>query len=771
MSLSNFREMSLAPDGKKVAVVAHGEIFAGSTKDGGAAFRVTNSAAAESGVEWSPDSKTIVYRSTKAGGSNFYLYDFVKQTETQLTTSGDDHTALFSPDGKMIAYFRDSRELHTLEIESKKDIVIAAGIFGRPPLGTGDLAWSPDSQWVAYLSTSAKGLNNAWVAQANGSAPPQAVSFMSNAFSSSLEWSPNGKYLLLLSGQRTEDPIVARVDLTPRTPKFQEDQFTDLFKETPPKKPEAGATDSAKAVEKDKDKDKDKPAAAPSGDKAAAKVEPVKIDFDSIRRRMTWLQVGLPAQSLAISPDGKILLFLASVAGQQNLYTYSLDELAKERPTARQLTSTPGFKSGARFTADSKEVYYLENGRVQSINIDNRQTKNVALNAEMDVNFDEEKLQVFEQAWTYLRDSFYDPAFHGVDWNAMRERYAPSVAGAQTTAEMRRAINLMIGELNASHSGIGGGGGGGGAGGNVGKLGVHFDPREYETSGRLKIGEVLALSPAAIGGIETGDFILAVDGKPIGGRTNFDEMLDHKIGRRVTLSIGGKSDPTVKRDVTVSPISTGAERSLRYEQWVESRRQYVSQISNARLGYVHMADMGSNSLTKLFFDLDADNRTREGIVVDIRNNNGGFVNAYAIDVFARRGYLYMTPRGYPEPSPARTQLGQRALEKPTVLVTDMHSLSDAEDFAEGYRSLKLGKVVGEPTAGWIIYTSGAQLIDGSNLRLPFIRITTSEGADMERNPRPVDVPVTRPVGESYSGKDAQLDVAVRELLSQIGKKP
>jgi len=773
MTLSNFREVSLAPDGKKVAVVTHGEIFAASTKDGGNAFRVTNTGAPETGVVWSQDSKKIVYQSSRAGGSNLYEYDFAKQVETQLTTGGHDHSALFSPDGKTLAYYRGNSELHTVELESKKDRKVATGLFGRPPLDTGDLAWSPDSQWLTYLSTSANGLANAWIAKADGSAPPQVVSYLSNAFSSSIEWSPDGRYVLFISGQRTEDPIIARVDLTLRTPKFKEDTFTDLFKEPVPakrpadpsdKKPEGPSGETAKTPT-------EPPAAKPDPKDArdkAAKIEPVKIEFDGIRRRMSWIPVGLPAQSIAISPDGKTLLFSASVAGQQNLYTYSLDELARERPTARQLTSTSGFKSGARFTADSREVYYLESGRVQSINVENRQTKNVSLNAEMDVNFDEEKGQVFEQAWTYLRDTFYDPAFHGVDWNAMHARYAPVVEGTRTTDELRRVINLMIGELNASHSGIGGGGGGPSGGGDVGKLGLHFDPHEFEANGRLKITEVLVLSPAALSGIAPGEFVLAVDGKAIGPKVNIDELLAHKVGRLVSLSIEGFG--AVKRDVTVSPISTTAERNLRYEQWVESRRQYVSKISNGRLGYVHMPDMGSNSLTKLFFDLDADNRMRDGVVVDIRNNNGGFVNAYAIDVFARRGYLNMTPRGFPGPSPARTQLGQRALEKPTVLVTDMHSLSDAEDFSEGYRTLKLGKVVGEPTAGWIIYTSGTQLIDGSNLRLPFIRITTNEGVTMERNPRPVDVPVSRPVGESYAGKDAQLDVAVKELLSEIGKK-
>jgi tricorn protease len=151
----------------------------------------------------------------------------------------------------------------------------------------------------------------------------------------------------------------------------------------------------------------------------------------------------------------------------------------------------------------------------------------------------------------------------------------------------------------------------------------------------------------------------------------------------------------------------------------------------------------------------------------VRNNNGGFVNVYAIDVFARRGYFNMLPRGLPAVS-SRTLLGQRALELPTILVTNQHSLSDAEDFTEGYRTLKLGKVVGEPTAGWIISTGSVTLVDGSVLRMPRTKIFASDGTPMEMHPRPVDVPVTRPVGESYTGKDLQLDTAVAELLKQLG---
>ncbi len=151
------------------------------------------------------------------------------------------------------------------------------------------------------------------------------------------------------------------------------------------------------------------------------------------------------------------------------------------------------------------------------------------------------------------------------------------------------------------------------------------------------------------------------------------------------------------------------------------------------------------------------------MIIDIRNNNGGYINGYALDVFTRRNYLEMTPRNMGT-FPSRQSLGQRALGLPTVLVTNESSLSDAEDFTEGYRTLKVGKVVGEPTAGWIIFTGGTTLIDGSTLRLPSTRIRDTRGQDMEMHPRPVDVEVDRPLGETDAGVDAQLQRAVQELL-------
>src|SRR6185436_4918308 len=364
---------------------------------------------------------------------------------------------------------------------------------------------------------------------------------------------------------------------------------------------------------------------------------------------------------------------------------------------SRQLTSTPGFKREAQFSPDSKEVFYLEQGRINVVPVETRQPRPLAVAAEMDVDFAREKLEVFHQAWSYLRDYFYDPNYHGVDWQAVKASYEPRLNGARTPDEMRRVLSLMIGELNASHSGVSAPFGGNQP--STGRLGLRFDRAEYEGSGRLRVIDVIPLGPAAVaGGIKQGDYLLAVDGTQIDGHTNLDELLSFKIGKRVMLTVS--LDGTRKTEVAIRPVNQNTEKGLLYRRWVEERRDYVAKISGGKLGYVHMIDMGQGSLTQLFLDLDVENQAREGVVVDVRNNNGGFVNAYAIDVLARRGYMTMTRRGFPG-APARTVLGQRALELPTILVTNQHSLSDAEDFTEGYRALKLGKVVGEPTSGWI----------------------------------------------------------------------
>jgi Tol biopolymer transport system component/C-terminal processing protease CtpA/Prc len=763
---SNISQMALSPDGLKVAFAARGEVFAASSKEGGDAFRVTNTVAPESSIAWSGDSKRLIYASQRNGSMELFEFDFDSDQERQLTRGAvQDYSPTVSPDGKSVAFIRNGRALFVYDFATKTERELTKLFTDAPPLDSGRLiAWSPDNKWIAFLTYAQDArsyMNVSVVPAAGGAARP--VSFLSNSNAGSLNWSPDGTYITFSSSQRTEDGVAARIELSLRSPKFREDQFRDLFKqENPRERPRQPTPNASPTPTPPNTKTENQTAPENKRDEAATD-KGTEIVFDGIRERVSVMRPGVSVSEIVISPDGKTMLLLASAEGQFNLYTINIEELATDR-TARQLTSTPGFKSQAQFSKDSREVFFVENGRVNIVSLDRREVRPLAISAEVTVAFATEKMEVFKQAWRYMRDNFYDDKFHGVDWNAVYATYEPMIRDSRTIDETRRLLVLMVGELNASHLGVGGGSGLAPA--PVGKLGLRFDRAEYENAGKLKITEIIDLGPAAVvKDIKVGDYLLSVDGAKIGAGVNLDELLENKVGKRVVLSVSSAADGANPRNVIVKPVATFAEKNLLYRDWVRMNREYVARVSGGKLGYVHIPDMGSGSLNQLYVDLDVENQNKEGVVIDIRNNNGGFVNPYVIDVLSRRGYLTMRERGFWN-VPARSALGQRALERPTVLITNQHSLSDAEDMTEGYRTLKLGKVVGEPTSGWIIFTWNTQLFDGTGLRLPRQLILDNEGKNMELAPRPVDIQVTRPIGETFTGKDSQLDAAVKALLGR-----
>ncbi|WP_454761328.1 S41 family peptidase [Caulobacter segnis] len=756
---TSFDSLALSPDGKKAAIIAHGEVFAVSTKDGGAAQRVTRTPILERDPTWSPDSKRLVYVSERDRAANIYAWDFTTNQETALTTGAVRNTVpTWSPDGKGLAYVRDGKEVRVMTFDPAGKVATDRVLFQGPLGGFDDtpLTWSPDSRWIAFTVSDRKAFDNVNVVSLDGGAA-RPVTFLANGNVGKVAWSPDGKYLLVDMSQRSEDAKILRVDLLPNVPKFKEDAFRDLFKPADaPDKPADSKAEPAKT---------DAPAKPVTDAKPAApkkKIEPTRIVFEGIRERAAYLPLGMDVGDPLISPDGKTLVFRARQAGQGNFYTWNLDELAKEPPVPVQLTSTRKPKGDIAFSPDSKEVWFLEGGAIVSSPVDTPKPKPLAANAELDVDFDVEKTVVFEQAWGVLNRGFYDPKFHGANWEVLRQKWQPYIAGSRTGDELRRNINLMIGELNASHSGINKAADPAAPVVRAANLGLRFDREAYEAGKGLVVSEVIALGPAALeGSIRPGETLVAVNGEKLSPGVNLDKLLRGAAGKRTVLTVadaGGKST----RDAVVRPISTTTATGLLYRQWVNDRRAYVEKVSGGQLGYVHIADMSDASLAQLYIDLDAQNQGKQGVVIDVRNNNGGYVNGHALDVFARRNYLMMTARDR-FPVPSRQNLGQRALGLPTVLVTNESSLSDAEDFTEGYRSLGLGKVVGKPTAGWIIFTGGRQLIDGSTVRLPFIRIEDLRGQNMELNPRPVDVDVDRPLGEAG---DAQLDAAVKVLLGR-----
>ena len=323
-------ELQLSPDGKKIAFVVRGEVFAASATDGGDAARVSNSSADEYQIAWSSDSRRLAYISDRDGTPHLFLYDFNSNAETQLTRdAADDSTPRFSPDGKSIAFLRGAKELRVIDVASKTERVVATAAFERPPIiADRPFVWSPDNKWIAYMATGINQFKNAHVvAVENGTGRP--VSFLANVFSNSVTWSPDGTFLLFDTGQRTESTQLARVDLIPRTPRFREDQFRDLFKEetprtvtpatreprTPPAEQPSPATSPTPTASPAASAS---PSASPDDKKPATK--PVQVTFDEIRRRLTLLPVGVDLNYQSISPDGKWVAMIASAENQNNIY-------------------------------------------------------------------------------------------------------------------------------------------------------------------------------------------------------------------------------------------------------------------------------------------------------------------------------------------------------------------------------------------------------------------------------------------------------------------
>ena len=762
---NRFTALSLAPDGKKLAFVARAHVFAASAQEGGEAQLVTPGAGAAFDLPvWSRGSRRIAYVVDRGTEQAIATYDFPDGPQRVVTPPGhhDDYPH-WSPDGNALAFVRDGRELHLLDVATRADRIVAHGTLDRRPFGDlGDIAFSPHGDWIAFAGQEPNGFSNAFVVPVSGGTP-RAVTFFANGNGGPLAWSPDGTRLFMVTGQRTENGGVAQVDLVPRTPRFREDTFRRLFDE--PTRPEL----PSRTVPTPVPTNAPRPAVSPSP-AASAAPHRTEIAFTGIRERVSLVETGLDVTRVAVTPDSETLVLVANAAAQENLYTFSVDETSAEPPVAKQISSTPGRKRDVSIAPDGKTVYYLDAGRAFAADLSGKGAKPIALAAELDIDFGREKRVVFDQAWSLLDRWYADPGFHGANWGAVRAEYEPHVLGARTPQELYRVLSLMIGELNSSHTGVGAPSVPGVPARTLGRLAVDWDRDTYERTGRLRVAHAVALGPAAVGArLAAGDEVLAVEGTAVDRATDVDELLANRIGKRTELRIAPRGDAAAARTVVVLPVDRDGEERLRYLEWVAGRRAYVERISGGRLGYVHVYDMTEPSLAKFYADLDVQNRAKAGVVVDVRNNTGGFVDPYAADVLTRREYLTFKSRfGYDPPE--RSSLGQRALDKPSVLVTNEHSLSDAENLTEAYRQLHVGPVIGEPTAGWIIFTSNTGLADGGTVRLPTTRVIAHDGVDMELHPRPVDVRVANPAGAAERGDDPQLDAAVRELLRRAGRR-
>lgn len=750
-------EYAVSPGGKRVAFVVRGEIFVmENDPDKSRAVQLTHHPYRDQEVNWLNDS-TLVFVSDRDGANDVFLLRSADPAEGDLfrslrhevvpvTRTGEDENGLtVAPDGRHVAFRQGRGRLVTAVLTPEgrlQDEHVLLDGWATPS----GLAWSPDSRWLAYAMSDLDFNQEVFIHAADGARPPVAVSLHPRSDNSPV-WSPDGSKLGFLSTRNNGDSDVWFVWL----------RKADWEK-----------------TRQDWEEDEPAPAAKSDGDAPPA----VTIDFDAIHERLVQV-TRLPGNEtdVQLSKDGETFFFLTNGGGRQGSGgDRALMRVKWDGTEEKTLVANVARPFALRLDADGKHLYLLRSGgRLARVAVEGGKQETLAFRATLRIHHPEERKQVFEEAWRTLRDGFYDPAFHGRDWQALRDRYYPRALAASTTQDFRDMFNEMLGQLDASHMGLRGPDPEQTQQDRTGLLGVEVIP----VDGGVRVTHVVPGTPADRTGskLDVGDVITAVDGVPVSPTTSLYALLLDRADTRVELAVTDAAGQA--RTVVIRP--TGSIRRALYEEWVKERRRLTEAYSGGRLGYIHIQGMNWPSFERFERELTASGQGREGLVIDVRFNGGGWTTDMLMTVLTVRQHAYTIPRGaaddldrehrnFRDHYPFGERLPLSAWTKPSVALCNHNSYSNAEIFSHAYKTLGLGTLVGEPTFGAVISTGGQGLIDGSFVRLPFrawyVRATDR---NMEHGPAVPDVLVDNAPDSKARGEDPQLRKAVEVLLGQIDK--
>jgi tricorn protease len=707
LDLSNqIEEFALSRDGQRLAFISRGEICP--NPPDGSATRLTSTASRELQLGWSPDGVKLSYVSLRSGAYRIFIYDTAAKRETPMTGGMQAEVApTWSPDGSLVAFIRDFQDVCVYDTRSHDTRVLARGSFRHLPV--------PGPRY---------------------------------SFQRLLAWSPDGSTLAYIS---SGPHGFSNAWIVPAA-------GGDAYQAT------SLATTNIGGVSWDPDGRSLAVDAALGSDVDGRQRLVIAKATNEAKRlfRAEILPVGVPVYyQHSFAAGGSRVVFLGRGPAGDEVFSYALDPSAQR---LRQLSASPGLKRGLTVVSGrSEEIWFLQDGRIRVLNLETGKEQELTVKAEVDAEFADDKTAMFLESWRYIADDFYDSEFHGINWEGEKSLFGPLVERAKTPGELQRVLSLLVGDLNTSHVRIDIRARSGPSVA-VGRLGVRFDPVAQQRSGVLRVAEVVSGGPADQAGVQIGDVLLKVDDKDLAGFVNLDEQLAGRGNKPVRLAIDSGG---TRKTVVAIAIGLNQERDLLYEDWVRQRRAYVENASGGRLGYVHLYNMSPNTMSQLAVDLDSAAYSRKGLVIDIRNNYGGALDGHVLDVFSRKLFLKNVYREQ-EAMWQRHWYGQQAIQLPTVLVTNRHTVSDGECFVEGYRAEALGRVVGERTAGWVVSSGGGGLVDGSSITIPAGKTIALDGTDLERHPRPVDLEVIQAPGESLSGRESQLDAAIKLLLKQTG---
>jgi tricorn protease len=723
---SQATEFALSTDGKQIAFVVRGEIFVVNVEKGGEAKRITDHPYRDFDIDWSPDGKKLAFVSERDGNREVYIVDIRTRELKRLTNTPDaaESNPKWSPTGNYVAFVRGpfGRQLCWVDVNTGEEKVVVEGPF------IGEFAWSPDGRWICFnRRDSANNVTDLYIVPWNGGEPVNVTRMP--YWNGSIVWTKDGKNIVFRSN-RTDNNVDIYV----------------LPLERPKEKLDEEEGESEK-----------KPQERKEGEK---KLPEVKIDFTDIHKRIRRLTATVFNEgSFAVSPDSKTVVFVATPVDQPEIWSVPL-----EGGSLTRLASGVS-ASQLQFSPDGNRIYFLSTGgTIRYLTRPAGSLGSVNFTARFTVDRVVELQHMFDEGWRLLKEQFYDEKMHGVDWDAMREKYRPLIEHVAAKEDFYALVSMMLGELNASHLGIGGPTV---SGPETAYLGVWFDP-EHRGPG-VKISAVLKNSPADRdeSRLNVGEFILAIDGVEVSNNEQIWDALADKAGRVVELLVNDKPTKEGARTVKIKPINRGQWSNLLYEDWVEKRKRMVDEWSNGRIGYIHIQAMSQSELRKFEREFYAEVvGKKEALIIDVRFNGGGRIHDELLSILKRRLYALEQYRG----TPPFTQPFQ-VWQKPTVVLINEFSASDAEIFPKAFRDLGLGKLVGVPTYGGVIGTYNVTLIDGTTFfRVPVTGWRTLDGVNLENYGVKPDILVEHSPEDNANENDLQLKAAVDLLLKELSKK-
>lgn len=758
-------EMAISPNGNEIAFIARGEVFVTSV-DKSLTKRLTNTPENERFVSWGPEGKSVVYSSERNGKWGIYKTEKLREEEpffyaatlvkesAVLENKFDNYLAQYSPDGKQLAFIEGRRTLKIKDLASNKvtTLLTPKDLFH---MSDGDqyFTWSPDSKWL--LVDWGKTLNNSEVLlmAADGS---KRVNLNESGYSDFRpKWINDGKQMIWFSNRnglksyatsgQTQSDVYSMF--------FNQDAWDEFNLSEEDYKLTLALKEEAKKIKDKEEKDKkdDKK------DKEKKEITPLTFDWDHMKDRTKRLTIHSSSLGDAVlSKKGDKLYYLARFEGKMNLW--STDLRTKETAILMKVNTDYG---SLEWDKEMKNLYLLSSGKISKLDPETKKSETIKINGEIEFDANAARLAMFEHVWIRTNAIFYEPTFHGIDWNKMKtayKKYLPSIGNAYEFAEM---LSEMLGELNVSHAGAGFRGKRISNGDETASLGIFMNYNHNENG--ILIDEIIAGGPLdkAKFKITAGMIIEKINGVTVDKNVDVAKYLNRKSGEFMLLEI---LDPKTKKSqtITVKPTSIGDENGLLYKRWVRTNEEEVKKMSNGQLGYVHIPGMGDGPYRSIYEDIMGKYSDTKGIIVDTRFNGGGDLVADLAMFFTGVPFI-----SYEIASRAVGGEPTSRWTKPTLSIFNESMYSDVHCYASGYTDLKIGKTVGMPVPGTCSFAGWEGLPNGSYWGVVPVSAKNKAGESMENNQTEPMIQVKNMPGIINKGRDQQLERSIRELLKDV----